>query len=65
MVTRQRAKVSATKEEISSLLTTTEPVEYEFGGVFGSFIMYFASPVGALFLILTSIKANWSISEVS
>ena len=64
MVTRQRAKVEALKDEISSL-HSSEPVEHEFGGVFGAFIMYFAVPIGALLMLLVSIKADWSVSKVS
>ena len=64
IITRQRAKAAAIKEDVSNI-STKEPIEYEFGGVFGAFIMHFASPLGTLFLLLASIKADWSLSKVS
>ena len=38
--------------------------EYEYGGVFGTFMIYLVSPVLYLVMLLICTKADWSISKV-
>ena len=63
MITRQKARAASAVEEAAKI-KLDDHIGYEFGGVFGAFLMYFSLPM-SLGMLLVITKANWSVSKVN